>query len=136
MSYGREFDLICLRHSLDTLERLRGGWRPSKRLLSRGRNADHWKINREEGAMPYQLVAISSEPPVRTSIIIIATVLAFDPAAHWGLLFADRWIVLGEPFAMAPPIDPADVTRCAETWLRSEMRLEAKHWPPSLTLAS
>lgn len=56
MSYEREFDLICLRHSLDTLERLRGGWRPSKRLLSRARNADRWKIDREQGAMGYQFV--------------------------------------------------------------------------------
>jgi hypothetical protein len=134
MSYGREFDLICLRHSLDTLVRLRGGWRPSKRLLSRGRNADRWKINREEGATAYQFVGISSEPPVRTSIII-ATVLAFDPTARWALLFADRWIALGEPFAMAPQADPAEVTRCAEGWLRSEIRRETSG-RPSLTLAS
>ncbi len=135
MSYGREFDLICLLHSLDTLERLRGGWRPSKRLLSGGRNAGRWKIDRQEGATAYQFVGISSDLPGQTSIII-ATVLAFDPAARWALLFADRWILLGEPVPMTPPTDPADVAHCADTWLRSEMRRETRGRPRSFTLAS
>lgn len=135
MLYKPEFDLICLRHSLDTLERLRGGWRPSKRLLSRGHKIDRWKIDREGEATVYQFVGISSGLPDRTSIII-ATALAIDPAARWALLFADRWIVLGEPFPEAPPVDPADVARCAEAWLLGEMRREASGRLRSLTLAS
>jgi hypothetical protein len=110
-----------LRRSLDTLERLRGGWRPTKGLLAGARHAERWVVTRHADATIYQFIGFASQRPGRTSMVI-ATVLAIDAEARWALLACDRWISLGDPLPEPPPFDPADVTKCAKAWLLRQTR--------------
>jgi hypothetical protein len=104
---------------LDTLHRLRGGWRPSQRLLAAARHAERWSVARSAEATAYQFVGSASQLPAGTSLMI-ATVLALDPKEGWAFLFSDRWVTLGDPLPQMHPFDPADVERCAAAWLRAQ----------------
>jgi hypothetical protein len=110
-----------LRRSLSTLERLRAGWRPDDALLAGARRLERWAVVRRDDSA-YQFVGYAVKSREVTSMII-ATSLAIDPVARWALLFADTWIVLGDQPSPSSPIDPADVTTCAQAWLRREMAL-------------
>jgi hypothetical protein len=106
------------RCSLDTLRRLRGGWRPGEHLLAEARRAEHWSVTRRGGAGVYQFIGAGVQSPAFRSFTV-ATVLALDPEEGWGLLFGGWWVRLGEPVPEMPPFDAADVQSCAEDWLLS-----------------
>ena len=106
-----------VRSCLETLRRLRGGWRPSQRLLADARHAARWSVARSADAAAYQFVGSTGELPAGNSLMI-ATVLALDPKEGWAFLFSDRWVTLGDPLPQMRPFDPADVERCAAAWLR------------------
>src|ERR1044072_9193658 len=74
------------RCSLDTLRRLRGGWRPGVHLLAEARRAEHWSVTRRGGAGVYQFIGAGVQSPAFRSFTV-ATVLALDPEEGWGLLF-------------------------------------------------
>ncbi len=105
------------RCSLDTLRRLRGGWRPGEYSLADARRADQWSVTRRGNAGVYQFIGAAQSPGCRS--FTIATVLALDPTEGWALLFGGWWIRLGEPSPEMPPFDVADVQSCAEHWLLS-----------------
>lgn len=109
-------DLGCLRRSLSTLARLRGGWRPDESLLANARRVERWTVRHDDAT--YQFIGFAAKCSGITSMIV-ATPLAIDPVARWALLFADTWVVLGD--AAPSQVDPADVASCAEAWLRREL---------------
>jgi len=116
-----------VRNCLEILRRLRGGWRPSRRLLADARRAARWSVARSAEAAAYQfigstsqlLIGSTSQLPAGNSLMI-ATVLALDRKEGWALLFSDRWVTLGDPLPQMRPFDPADVERCAAAWLRGQ----------------
>jgi hypothetical protein len=116
-----DFGLAHLRDALDTLQRLRGGWRPDECLLADARYAQRWAVTRHDDGAAYQFVGFTSQLPVWT-FTVIATVLAIDPSARWALLFGGGWIVIGDPLPTLSPFDPADVAKRGETWLLSQMQ--------------
>jgi len=91
------------RSCLDTLDRLRGGWRPGRHILSSERRADHWSVTHSAEAMAYQFVASARELSAGTSVMI-ATVLALDPGEGRAFLFSGRWVTLGEPLPEMPSL--------------------------------
>jgi hypothetical protein len=105
-----------LRRSLDVLDRLRRGWRPSQTILAGAQHVERWVVEREKNAMVYQFVGFVSQAPTRTSTVI-GSVVALDPDAGWALLFGNRWITLGAPSPELAPFDPANIVQCAESWL-------------------
>lgn len=107
-----------VRTALETLRRLRTGWRPGERLLAHARRAERWSVTRQAGAPAYQFVGTVPRSPMTTSLTI-ATVLALDLEEGWALVFSDRWIRLGEPSPEMPPFDAAEVAARAERWLLS-----------------
>jgi hypothetical protein len=110
-------DSAQVRHSLDTLRRLRSGWRPDERLLGEARRAERWSVSRQGGAGPYQFVGYTGRPAGPS--LTIASVLALEPAERWAFLFNDTWIRLGEASPEASPVAAADVASSAEAWLLS-----------------
>lgn len=105
------------RSSLDTLSRLRGGWRPDARLLTDARWAEQWSVTRRGDAGVYQFIGVAQSADCRS--FTIATVLAVDPEQGWALLFGGWWVRLGEPLPEMPAFEAADVQSCAEDWLLS-----------------
>jgi hypothetical protein len=106
----------CSRHALRILERLRGGWRPDSCRLADARRMQRWCVVRRNDTA-CQFIGFAADSRGITSTIV-ATLLAIDPAAGWALLFPDRWIRLGAPSSAQPPVDPSDIMRRAEAWLR------------------
>jgi hypothetical protein len=130
-------DLWDRRESLRTLERLRDGWRPTREILATARRAERWTINRTTEAPVYQFIGYRGEPAARSSLVI-ATLLAIDPAAidraaidptssaprqpqdGWALLAGNSWVLLGRASPDLPALDPAVITQRAEDWLRAQ----------------
>jgi hypothetical protein len=104
------------RHALRILGRLRDGWRPNKSVLADARRMQGWSAVRR-GDAACQFTGFAADASGITSTVV-ATLLAIDPANGWALLFPDRWVRLGSPSAAQPPVDPFDVMRRAEAWLR------------------
>ncbi len=104
------------RRSLRILQRMREGWCPDERLLADARRMRSWSIARG-GDKTYQFAGVAADASGITSTVV-ATLLAIDPAAAWALLFPARWVRLGAPSSTQAPVDPFDVVRRAEAWLR------------------
>lgn len=107
--------------ALETLGRLRDGWRPDQQCLASAQRSERWSVTCQSGALAYQFVGVVTQPPAATSWTI-ATMLAVDPEAGWALVFSDRWIRLGEPSPEMPPFDPMEVAERAERWILSHIR--------------
>ena len=112
------------RCSLESFERLQGGWHPGKGLLANAQHAEQWTVRCQPDAHLYQFVGYVTQVADRTSIII-ATVLAIDPQAGWVLLTNDRWMTLGRQLPETVAFDPSEVARGAGKWLGCGVQDEA-----------
>jgi hypothetical protein len=108
-----------LRRTLDLIGRLGGGWQPDQACLAGARHAERWTVNHQPDAMAYQFIGWPQQAHAKTSLII-ASVVAIDPAERWALLFGDRWVTLGTRAPETEPFDPNDIVVRAEAWLRSQ----------------
>ena len=91
------------------------GWSPGEAELDTARYIEHWAILPGPANRPYQIVGIAWSRPVRRSMII-ASVIAIDPKAHWARIW-DEWIILDDGLVGAPAFDPTEVARAGAAWL-------------------
>lgn len=115
-STNTEPESTFLDRSLEALARLREGWRPDGNLLATARYAEYWRVIRRDDTTGFQFIGFPPRSPERSSMFI-ATVLAMDPAAGWALLAGGEWIRIGEQLPAQSPLEPADLAKCAESWL-------------------
>lgn len=108
-----------IRRALQTLERLRDGWRPSRDVLAAARHVERWTVTRPVEAAVYQFIGHWIAPADHSSLVI-GTLLAIAPPEGWALLASSAWVTLGPPLPEAGSFDPADVTRRAGNWLRAQ----------------
>ena len=89
--------------TLRIIARLRGDWRPSAAELSGTAVLEQWRLYR---CQPYLLQGWMS------SSLRSGVAFAFDLDAGWARLI-DRWVRLGAPNAMPPPVSNDDVMQAA-----------------------
>jgi hypothetical protein len=111
-------DMRIVREALHTLEQLRAGWRPDRDTLAAARHVERWIVNRDADAPVYQFLG-QTGPPGRSSLVV-GTLLAIALNEGWAFLAGNSWVALGRASSDAPPVDPVEVRRRAEIWLRGQ----------------
>ena len=119
-------DRESLLQASSILDLLAISWTPGDAELDSARYIEQWAIRPGAANQPYQIIGVDWSLPVRSSIII-ASVVAIDPKAHWARIW-NEWAVIDDGLADAPTFDPAKVQRAAADWLLSELaRLMPAH---------
>ena len=97
------------------LERLRGGWRPSRDNLADALVLEEWLL---VPGVPYVLQGWAD------STLKFGVALAFDAAQGWARRI-DRWVVLGAPFGVPPCVRNDEVMRAAALALARDAMAES-----------
>jgi hypothetical protein len=100
---------------LHILQRLRGGWRPSRENLADALVLEEWLL---APGVPYLLQGWDG------NTLKSGMALAFEASQGWARRI-DRWVVLGAPLGVPPPVSNDEVMHAAALALARDAMAES-----------
>jgi hypothetical protein len=102
------------------VDRLRDGKQPSPHALEQARFIEQWAI--VPGGEIFELTGLAWRLPLCQSAFA-APLLAINPAVGWART-VHEWVVIGDPRLTSCTIEPDQVVRRAESWIRRRLDAE------------